>query len=89
MPARRRLTSVHVTPREAEVLHFLAQGLGNAEIAVTLGMSTRSVKGHINRVANKLHVNSDQTGHRILLARYWQYPIFRVGAGWNDHPSKA
>ena len=79
MPARgRRVCSVHVTQREAEVLDMLVKGLGDAEIALTVGMATHTVKGHISRLATKLQVNSDKTGHRILLARYWEYPMFRI-----------
>jgi DNA-binding NarL/FixJ family response regulator len=91
MPAAQRMDCpVHVTPREAEVLDLLAMGFGDAEIGETMGLATRTVKGYIGGLAEKLQVNSDKTGHRVLLARYWQYPIFRIGAGFddgrNDHP---
>ena len=75
---------VHVTPREVEVLNLLAQGFANEEIGVTLGLETSTVKHHINSAADKLHVHS-----RILLALYWSFPLFRIGAGRDDHPSKA
>jgi DNA-binding NarL/FixJ family response regulator len=73
--------SVYVTPREVEILDLLCEGFGDAEIGLTIGMATHTVKGHIGRLAAKLQVNSDKTGHRILLARYWEYPMFRIGAG--------
>jgi DNA-binding NarL/FixJ family response regulator len=76
MPARRRAFSVHVTPREVAVLNLLSHGFGNAEIGVTLGVETSTVKHHINSAAAKLHVHS-----RILLARYWSCELFRIGAG--------
>jgi DNA-binding NarL/FixJ family response regulator len=81
MTARRRAFSVHVTPREVEVLNLLALGFADAEIGETMGLATRTVKGHIGALAEKLQINSDKTGHRILLARYWGYPMFRIGAG--------
>ena len=84
MPARRRAFAVHVTPREAQVLSLLAQGFANEEIGVTLGLETSTVKHHINSAADKLHVHS-----RILLALYWSFPLFRIGAGRDDHASKA
>ena len=84
--ARPGACSVHVTRREIQVLDLLATGLGNAEIAAILGLATRSVKGHLDRAAVKLQVNSDKTGHRILLARLWHCELFRIGAGRNDRP---
>ncbi len=81
MPARPRAFSVYVTPREVQVLDLLTTGLGDAEIGKILHLSTHTIKGHVNRVAIKLHVNSDKTGHRILLARYWSCVLFRIGAG--------
>jgi hypothetical protein len=44
MPAAQRMDcSVHVTPREAEVLDLLAMGFGDAEIGETMGLATRTV----------------------------------------------
>jgi DNA-binding CsgD family transcriptional regulator len=85
MPARPGARSVHVTPREVEVLDLLVQGLGNAEIGVALGIGTRTVKGHVAKAASRLGVRGDKTGVHILLAKFWQCPIFRLGAGWDDH----
>ena len=77
MPARRRRAfSVHVTPREAEVLSLLGQGFANEEIGLTLGVETSTVKHHIYSAAGKPHVHS-----RVLLAHFWSCPLFRIGAG--------
>ena len=82
MPTRRRAFSVHVTPREVEVLNLLAQGFANEEIGVTLGLETSTVKHHLNSTTVKLlHVNSDKINSRVLLARYWGCELFRIGAG--------
>jgi DNA-binding NarL/FixJ family response regulator len=43
-----------LTPREAEVLTLIAQGLSNGEIASTLVVSEATVKTHINHVFAKI-----------------------------------
>jgi DNA-binding NarL/FixJ family response regulator len=54
-----------LSPREAEVMALMAQGLRNAEIASSLSMSEKTVKNHINRIFAKLHV--DTRARAILL----------------------
>jgi DNA-binding NarL/FixJ family response regulator len=43
-----------LTPREQSVLEQLARGLGNKQIAATLGISERTVKFHVSSVFTKL-----------------------------------
>jgi DNA-binding NarL/FixJ family response regulator len=43
-----------LTPREAEVLSLVAQGLSNGEIAATLVVTEATVKTHINHVFAKI-----------------------------------
>jgi DNA-binding NarL/FixJ family response regulator len=43
-----------LTPREAEVLRLLAQGLSNAELAGRLHLSEATVKTHVARILAKL-----------------------------------
>ncbi|GAT65069.1 response regulator transcription factor [Planomonospora sp. ID91781] len=45
-----------LTPRELEVLRFLARGLTNAEIAKELFVGEATVKTHVARVLMKLHL---------------------------------
>jgi DNA-binding NarL/FixJ family response regulator len=60
-PARPdELPAVPLTPREAEVLGLLAQGLTNREIAGQLFVSVGTVKVHVERILAKLGV-SDRT----------------------------
>jgi DNA-binding NarL/FixJ family response regulator len=42
-----------LTPREAEVLKLIAEGLSNHEIAETLVVSLATVKTHVNRIFYK------------------------------------
>ena len=45
-----------LTPREIEVLGLLAEGLTNAEIALRLHLSVRTVDHHVSRILRKLDV---------------------------------
>ncbi|HXZ45586.1 MAG TPA: alpha/beta fold hydrolase [Pseudolabrys sp.] len=45
-----------LTERERDVLDAIAQGLDNAEIAASLGMSEKTVRNHITRVLDKIGV---------------------------------
>lgn len=49
----RPLEALGLTPREAEVLLWVAQGKSNADIAVILGCAENTVKVHLSRVFEK------------------------------------
>lgn len=51
-PAREYLSEL--TTREQEVLQYLAQGLANKQIALTLGISEHTVKFHVSAIYSKL-----------------------------------
>ena len=72
-----------LTPRELEVLNFLRQGAGNAEIARGLGVVERTVKAHVTGILTKLHAH-DRAG---AVARGFDLGLLRVSAdGSVDRP---
>ena len=48
----------HLTPRQAEVLRLLEQGLSTKQIAQELHLSTETVKNHVRLLLRALGVNS-------------------------------
>jgi pimeloyl-ACP methyl ester carboxylesterase/DNA-binding CsgD family transcriptional regulator len=56
-----------LTPREAELVELIAQGLDNAQIAARLELSDKTVRNHITSIFAKLEVNS--RSRAIVLAR--------------------
>jgi DNA-binding NarL/FixJ family response regulator len=52
-----------LSPREAEVLATIAQGMTNAAIAASLHLSQRAVEKHINSIFAKLNLTGDQYNH--------------------------
>jgi DNA-binding CsgD family transcriptional regulator len=52
------LHGIGLTPRESQVMSWVAEGKTNPEIAVILGMSTRTVQTHLEHVYRKLDVDT-------------------------------
>src|SRR5437762_6027567 len=50
------LETLGLTPREAEVLLWVAQGKSNGDIAIILGMAEKTVKKHMGSIFEKLGV---------------------------------
>jgi DNA-binding CsgD family transcriptional regulator len=56
-----------LTRREAEILHLVAQGLTNKEIAATLHLSPLTIRTHLEHVYEKLGVgNRTEAAARVL-----------------------
>ena len=51
-------TKLGLTPREADVLLWIARGKSNLEIGASLAISPRTVKKHLEHVYRKLGVKS-------------------------------
>ena len=47
-----------LTPRECGVLDLVARGASNKQIAVQLGLGTRTVEGYVSNILSKLNVTS-------------------------------
>lgn len=47
-----------VTPRELEILNYMAQGYLNKQIAFTLTISEQTVKNHVTSILRKLNANA-------------------------------
>ena len=57
-----------LTSREAEVLHWIAQGKTNGEIATILGTQTGTVKKHVEHIFEKLGVETRTAAATVALA---------------------
>ena len=64
-----------LTPREAEVLALIAEGLSNTEIAERLVVSEATVKSHVNHLLPKIGAR-DRAGPCAT----------PTGTGWPDRP---
>jgi DNA-binding NarL/FixJ family response regulator len=47
-----------LTPRETEILNYIAQGALNKQIAVKLGISEQTIKNHVTSILRKLNANA-------------------------------
>ena len=56
--ASNRVMEAHLTPRETEVLSWVAKGKTNRDVADILGMSPRTVNKHLEHVFEKLGVET-------------------------------
>lgn len=58
-----------LTEREQEVLHLIADGMNNREIAEKLFISEKTVKTHVGNILSKLHLH-DRTQAAIYALRH-------------------
>ena len=60
-----------LTPREIDVLRLVAQGMTNRQVGQELGISHRTVQGHLASIYDKLEVNSRTEAVTEGLKRGW------------------
>jgi DNA-binding NarL/FixJ family response regulator len=58
-----------LTPREVEVLHLLAQGMSDREIAGSLSISERTAGNHVQHAMQKIGVES-RTAAAVFAVRH-------------------
>ena len=61
------LTSLKLTPREAEVLFWISQGKSNYDIGVIVGAKTGTVCKHVEHILGKLNVENRTAAAVIAL----------------------
>ena len=64
-----QLEPLGLTPREAEVLYWVARGKTNDEIATVLGIGLTTVKKHLESTFAKLGVENRTTAAAMALER--------------------
>jgi len=81
-PPRSRVTSgarviterEHLTPRELEVLHLIAEGYANKQIADQLGISIKTVEKHRQAVMDKLNIHEIAGLTRYAITKHMVEP---------------
>jgi DNA-binding NarL/FixJ family response regulator len=68
MPAKNTLGLLGLTPRETEVLTWMAHGKTNYEIGVMLGACTGTICKHVERILVKLNVENRTAAAAIAIA---------------------
>jgi DNA-binding NarL/FixJ family response regulator len=81
-----------LTPREREVMVFVARGLSNDQIAATLVVSLATVKTHVNRILAKLRAPQPCAGRGDRIRDRARPPRradgrLPEGAAWGDGSS--
>jgi DNA-binding NarL/FixJ family response regulator len=71
-PSRPELPFRDLTEREHELLAELVQGRTNEEIALRLGLTSKTVRNYVSNILAKLHAR-DRT-HLVVIAREAGYP---------------
>jgi len=66
-----------LTGREKELLHFLARGFDNHQVAAHLAISEKTVRNHVSSIFTKLGV--DSRAQAIVMARDAGYGALRTG----------
>lgn len=67
----RQLSTSPLTPREVEILRFVAMGYTNQEIAAKLVIKLRTVKQHVHNILGKLNTGNRHDAVRLALDVGW------------------
>jgi len=70
-----RLASLGLTPRQSDLLRWVAQGKSNAETAKILGISARTVQKHLEHIYDQLNVEHRHAAVAMALEtvrNYWK-----------------
>jgi hypothetical protein len=81
---KERLQSMTATSVKGDKTKSVYKGTSATIRNPVAGNIIEQIERTVGRAAAKLQVNSDKTGHRIVLAKLWSYPIFQIGAGRDD-----
>lgn len=68
---RRQVEALNLTPREMEVLRWMAQGLTNRQIAGRVCLSIYTVKNHVHNVLEKLGAEHREAAVEVAYRRGW------------------
>ena len=63
------LNASYLTPKEIEILHFMAQGCLNKQIAGNLAISEQTAKNHVSSILKKLD-SSNRTQAVVRATRF-------------------
>ncbi len=66
-----QVDSVHLTAKELDVLRLVSGGRRNKEIARELGMSVRTVEGHLDAIFNRLGLRSRTEAALYAASKGW------------------
>jgi len=77
----RALSEYGLTPRESEVLAWVAKGKTNAEVGAILDMSNRTVQKHLEHVYQKLGVETRTTATVRALTALQEHPSIGAADG--------
>jgi DNA-binding NarL/FixJ family response regulator len=78
-----------ITPRETEVLHLVAAGLQNKEVAQRLGLSLATVRNHVHNILVKLGVHSKLEAVSLSFRNGWIPEGERTSAYGQQTPPSA
>ena len=76
-PAPKALKDAQLTTRETEILHLIAKGYSNKEIASQLDVGVSTVRTHIEHISEILHVHCRTEASAMYLVGSYQGPVGR------------